>query len=104
MPRLRRITFKHHGFGDVLNDAVVDAEQNYIVEHLPDRLRVEEYYEQRKLDDMKKALEEFWSKRSIAVEVSSSLTQVAAGSRYAILLFDVYPTLKQERISSPASR
>ena len=47
-------------------------------------------YDQKKVDDMKKVLEDFWRERGIAVEVRTSLTLVLAAPRYAFLEFEVY--------------
>lgn len=82
---------KHHGFNEAtLNDAAVTKEEEYVEKHLQDRPRVETTYDQKKVDDMKKVLENFWKERGIAVEVRTTLTPVVTAPRYAFLEFDVY--------------
>jgi len=63
------------------------------VNKLGDRPRVETAFDQNKVENMVKALEQFWKNRGIAVEVRvrvNNLTEVPNGSRYAVLEFDVY--------------
>jgi FG-GAP-like repeat len=87
-PRLRRIAFEHHGFGDLLNDAKINEEEEYVNKH--GRLTVEAAYDQKKVDETKKALEDFWNSRGVLVEVSTTLTSLGNRPGYASLRFDIY--------------
>jgi hypothetical protein len=87
-PRLRRIAFEHHGFGDLLNDAKINEEQEYVNKR--GRLTVEAAYDQKKVDETKKALEDFWNSRGVLVEVSTTLTSLPNRVQYASLRFDIY--------------
>lgn len=90
-PLLRRVGVKHHGFNDVtLNDAVVDKEEQYVGKHVQDRPRAETAYDQKKTDDMQKALEDFWKERGIAVKVLITLTPVSAAPGYVFMEFNIY--------------
>jgi hypothetical protein len=85
-PVLRQVGVKHHGFNDAtLNDVVVNEE-----EHLQDRPRVETAYDQKKTDDLKAALEDFWRERGIAVKVLVALTPVPSAPGYVHLEFNLY--------------
>lgn len=98
-PRLRRVVLRHPGC-ITCDDTTMNREQEYIAKHVQERPTVETVYDQKKVDDMKHALEDFWRERSTAVEVSATLTQVGDGClliranapRFAILEFDVYRT------------
>jgi hypothetical protein len=87
-PFIRRIVFRHDGFGDIFDPATRSEEEEYVNNN--GRLRVEEAYDPRKVDDMKKELEDFWKGRGIAVQVNTNLTQIPTAPRYAILEIDVY--------------
>ena len=90
-PLLRRVETKHHGFdGATLNDAKLSELEAYEVKYRQDLPTVETAYDQKKVDNMKKVLEDFWKERGIAVEVRTTVTQVAKARRYAVLEFDVY--------------
>ncbi len=98
-PVLRRIFVKHRGFDDTgLNEKACNEEQNYPSAHLEDRPTVETAYVQRKVDDMRKVLKDFWRARGISVEVRTTLTQLPNSARYAVLEFDVD---KQQATSTP---
>ena len=90
-PLLRRVGVGHHGFDDgTMNDTVVNEEEQYLEKHFKDRPRVETSYDQKKADEMKKVLEDFWKERGIAVEVRVALKPVPRAPRYAVLEFDEY--------------
>lgn len=98
-PLLRRIIVKHRGFDDTaLNEKACNEEQDYLSAHLEDRPAVETAYDQRKVDDMRKVLKDFWQARGISVEVRTTLTQLPNSNRYAVLEFDVD---KQQATSTP---
>jgi len=91
-PVLRLVGVKHHGFDPTLDETMMNEEEEY-VNKLGDRPRVETAFDQNKVENMVKALEQFWKNRGIAVEVRvrvNNLTEVPNGSRYAVLEFDVY--------------
>ena len=85
---LRRVVFQHHGFGDALNDTIIDEEKQYLNNRI--RLRLETAYDQKIADDMKKELENFWKSRGITVKVTTNLTQVPTAPRYVILEVHIY--------------
>ena len=89
-PLLRRVVINQHAFGDACNDAILDEQQLYIEKHVPNRPRVETAYDQQKVDEMSKALEDFWKERGIIVEVRTTLTPMPHAPRYAALKFEVY--------------
>lgn len=91
VPILRRVVLSHPGCV-TCNDSILASEEKYLDEHVKERPRVESVYQQKSVDDMKQALEDFWRERGIAVEVSSKLTQVTSAARrpYAVLEFQVY--------------
>ena len=90
-PLLRRIAVAPHGFDDgTMNDTVANEQEQYLEKHLKDRPRVETPYDQKKADEMKKVLEDFWKERGIAVEVHINLKPVPRAPRYAVLEFDEY--------------
>jgi hypothetical protein len=90
---------KHRGFDDTgLNEEACNEEQNYLSAHLENRPTVETAYDQRKVDDMRKVLRDFWRARGISVEVRTTLTQLPNSARYAVLEFDVD---KQQATSTP---
>jgi hypothetical protein len=91
VPVLRRVILSHPGCV-TCNDSILSSEEKYLNEHVKERPRVESVYQQKSVDDMKQALEDFWNERGIAIEVSSKLTQVMSASHrpYAVLEFQVY--------------
>jgi hypothetical protein len=92
VPILRRIVLSHPGCV-TCNDSILASEEKYLNERVKERPRVEAFYHQKSVDDMKQALEDFWRERGIAVEVSSKLTQITSAPRapyYAALEFQVY--------------
>ena len=93
VPILQRVALSHPGCV-TCNDSILANEEKYLNEHLKERPRVESVYQQKSVDDMKQALEDFWRERGIAVEVSSKLTQVTTSARraphYAALEIQVY--------------
>ena len=85
-PRLRRIVIIHqHALCD---DA--GGLYDYLDAHLPDRIRVETAYDQTKVDEMSKAIEDFWKAQGINVGVRTTLTSIPTAPRYAVLKFEVY--------------
>jgi hypothetical protein len=68
----------------------VKEEEEYVNKRVHDRPRVETFYDQKKVDDTRRALEGFWKARGITVEISTNLTQVPSAPRYAFLSFTVY--------------
>ena len=99
-PLLRTIVVRHPGCLSC-NDEIISREQDYLNERVKDRPTVESVYDQKKVDDMAQALEDFWKQRGIAVEVSPRLTQVCSTPSkandtnapcHAILEFNVYRT------------
>jgi hypothetical protein len=86
---LRRVVVRHPGC-ITCNDTILNAEQEYVRKRVNDRpgvfLRLGD---PQKVSDVKKALEDFWKERGIAVEVGTNLTQVTNAPRYAVLEFDV---------------
>ena len=90
-PLLRGIVVRPHGFDDAtLNDTVLDEQKEYVNKHLKNGPTVETVYDQKKADEMKKVLEDFWKERGVTVEVRATLKQPPITPRYAILEFDIY--------------
>jgi hypothetical protein len=91
VPILQRVVLSHPGCV-TCNDSILANEGKYLNEHLKERPRVESVYQQKSVDDMQQALEDFWRERGIAVEVSASLTQVTSAPRapHAVLEFRIY--------------
>jgi hypothetical protein len=90
-PLLRRIGVKPHGFDDAtLNDTVLNEQEEYLKKHLKDGPMVETAYDQKKADEMKKAIEAFWKERGLKVKVRVTLTRLPDAPRYATLQFDEY--------------
>ena len=89
---LRRVAVKHPGC-ITCNDTILNAEEEYVrkrVDGGPEFVfSLEPLYDQKKVSEVKKALEGFWKERGIAVEVSTNRTQVTNASRYAVLEFEV---------------
>jgi MoaA/NifB/PqqE/SkfB family radical SAM enzyme len=89
---LRRVVVKHPGCM-TCNDTILNAEEEYVRKRAsggPDVVfSLEHHYEQKKVSNVKEALEDFWKERGIAVEVSTNLTRVTNASRDAVLEFDV---------------
>jgi maltose-binding protein MalE len=90
-PLLRTIVVRHPGC-ITCTDETISSEREYLNKHVKERPTIESVYDQKKVDDMKQALEAFWKQMGIAVEVSTRLTQIASAPHYAILEFDVYRT------------
>jgi len=90
---LRRAVVKHPGCISC-NDTILNAEEEYVRKRVSDGpdvvFSLDHHYDQRKIRDVKQALEAFWKERGTAVEVSTNLTQVTNSPRYAVLEFDVY--------------
>jgi hypothetical protein len=86
-PRLRRIVINQHALCDTGNAGGLD---DYLDKHLPDRISVETAYDQRKVDEMSKVIEEFWKEQGINVGVRTTLTSIPTAQRYAVLKFEVY--------------
>ena len=82
---LRRIVVRHLGSFDATKLEEVEE----LVGRVVNRPRVEAPYDQEKVDNMKKVLQELWKERGVSVNVDSQLTQVR-DTRYAILEFLVY--------------
>lgn len=89
-PLLRRVAINQHALSDICNDAILDEEEIYIKKHVLDRPTVETAYDQRKVDEMSKALEDFWKERGISVGVRTTLTSIPKAPRYAALTFELY--------------
>lgn len=90
-PLLRGIAVRPHGFDDAtLNGTVLDEQKEYVNKHLKSGPTLETVYDQKKADEMKKALEDFWKERGVTVEVRAALKRPLLASRFAILEFDVY--------------
>lgn len=89
---LRRVVVKHPGCM-TCNDTILNAEEEYVRKRASDGpdvvFSLDHHYEQKKVSNVKEALEDFWKERGIAVEVSSNLTQVTNASRDVVLEFDV---------------
>jgi hypothetical protein len=85
---LRGVVFKHHGFGGTVDEAVIREEERYINNR--GRLSVEAAYDEMKVVQMRKELEDFWKGRGVTVEVSTNLTQVPSAPRYVILEINIY--------------
>jgi len=89
---LRRVAVKHPGC-ITCNDTILNAEEEYVRKRVhggPDvGFSPDPLHDQKKVSEVKEALEGFWKERGIAVEVSTNLTQVTNASRYAVLEFDV---------------
>ena len=90
---LRRVVVKHPGC-ITCNDTILNAEEEYVRKRVNDGpdvvFSLDHHYDQRKIRDVKQALEAFWKERGTAVEVSTNLMQVTNAPRYAVLEFDVY--------------
>jgi hypothetical protein len=84
-PILRRVLVRHLGSFDANLLEEVDARVGQITY----RPRVETPYDQDKVDNMKKVLQELWKERGVSVAVDSRLTQIR-DTHYAILEFTVY--------------
>jgi hypothetical protein len=88
---LRNIRVKPHGFDDAtLNDTVLGEREEYLKKHLKDGPMVETAYDQKKADEMKKAIEAFWKERGLKVKVRVTLKPLPQAPRYATLEFDEY--------------
>jgi maltose-binding protein MalE len=87
VPRLRRIVINQHALRDTGNAGGLD---DYLDKHLPDRITVETAYDQTKVDEMSKAIEDFWKEQGINVGVRTTLTSIPTAPRYAVLKFEVY--------------
>ena len=85
VPVLRRVMVRHLGSFDATMLEEVATRIGQIV----NRPRVETPYDQDRVDNMKKLLQELWKERGVSVAVDSQLTQVR-DTRYAILEFTVY--------------
>jgi len=89
---LRRVVVKHPGCM-TCNDTILNAEEEYVRKRVsggPDVVfSLDHHYVQKKVSNIKEALEDFWKERGIAVEVSTNLTRVTNASRDAVLEFDV---------------
>jgi hypothetical protein len=83
-PVLRRVVVRHLGSFDANLLEEVETRVGQIVY----RPRVETPYDQDKVDNMKKVLQELWKERGVSVAVGSQLTQIR-DTRYAILEFTV---------------
>lgn len=86
-PRLRRIVINQHALRDTGNAGGLD---DYLDKHLPDRITVETAYDQTKVDEMSRAIEDFWKAQGINVGVRTTLTSIPTAPRYAVLKFEVY--------------
>jgi hypothetical protein len=84
--RLRRIVINQHALRDTGNAGGLD---NYLDKHLPDRITVETAYDQTKVDELSKAIEDFWKAQGIKVGVRTTLTFIPTAPRYAVLKFEV---------------
>jgi hypothetical protein len=87
VPILQRVAFKHHGFGDLANDVNMNEEQEYL--NKTGRITAGTLYDQKKVDETKKALEDFWKSRGIMVEINATLTPLP-DKRHTSLRFDIY--------------
>jgi hypothetical protein len=89
---LRRVVVKHPGC-ITCNATILNAEKEYLRKRVDGGgvfFPFDPHYEQKKVSDVKKALEGFWKERGIAVEVSTNLTQATNARPYTVLEFDVY--------------
>ena len=84
-PVLRTVTVRHLGSFD----ASILKEISSRLEQLKYRPRVETPYDQKKVDNMKKVLQDLWKERGGAVNADSKLMQIR-DTRYAVLEFVVY--------------
>ena len=87
VPILQRIDFKHHGFGDLANDVNMNEEQEYLDK--TGRITAGTLYDQKKVDETKKTLEDFWKSRGVMVEVNATLTPLP-DKRHTSVRFDIY--------------
>jgi Surface antigen variable number repeat len=87
VPTLQRITFKHHGFGDLANDVNMKEEQEYL--YKTGRITVGTLYDQEKVDETKRTLEDFWKSRGVMVEVNATLAPLP-DKRHISVRFDIY--------------
>ena len=84
-PVLRRVVVQHLGSFD----ATMVEEISLRVGQITYRPRVETRYDQKKVDNVKKVLQQLWKERGVAVNVDSKLTQIR-DTRYAVLEFVIY--------------
>ena len=84
---LQRIAFKHHGFGDLASDVNMNEEQEYLDK--TGRITAGTLYDQKKVDETKKTLEDFWKSRGVMVEVNATLTPLP-DKRHTSVRFDIY--------------
>jgi hypothetical protein len=84
-PVLRRVVVRHLGSFDATKLEEIEVRVGRVV----NRPRVETPYDQEKVDNMKKVLQELWKERGVSVNVDSQLTQIR-DTRYAMLEFLVY--------------
>jgi len=75
---------------DICNDAILDEQEIYLKKHVPDRVTVETAYDQKKVEEMSKALEDFWKERGINVGVRTTLAPIPKAPRYAALTLELY--------------
>lgn len=89
---LRRVVVKHPGCV-TCSDRILNAEEEYVRKRVSDGpdvvFSLDRRYDQKKVSDLKAALEGLWKERGIAVEVSMNLTQVTKSPRYTVLEVDV---------------
>jgi|SRR5208282_2830086 len=89
---LSRVVVKHPGCM-TCNDTILNAEEEYVRKRVSDGPDVvfsfDHHYVQKKVSNVKEALEGFWKERGIAVEVSTNLAQLTNASRDVVLEFDV---------------
>ena len=89
---LHRVVVKHPGC-ITCNDAILNAEEEYVRKRVlggPDvGFSFDHLYDQKKVSEVREALESFWKERGIAVEVSTNWTQVTNASHAAVLEFGV---------------
>jgi hypothetical protein len=87
VPILQQVAFKHHGFGDLANDVNMNEEQESL--NKTGRITAGTLYGQKKVDEMKKALEDFRKGRGVIVKVNATLTPIP-DKRHTFLRFDIY--------------
>lgn len=80
---------KFQGFDSaILNTTTRQEQEDYLKKFLKDPPRLEEPYDQKQVDEMKRLIKAFWEEKGVAVEVRSTVTPIPE-SRAARLKFDV---------------
>jgi|ERR1700733_4794909 hypothetical protein len=87
---VRRIVINQHELSNLCNGTILEEQELYLEKYAPDRPTVEATYDQKKADEMSKALEDFWKERGVNVGVRTTLTPMPNVPRSAVLKFEVY--------------